>query len=521
MRKTLLLSLIIVFGWAFLAFMMDDDQRPRRSLDNRVSVERVLEATNLNFSKEIGQTSIIFQFVPEDSIKIECEDCILRMGNAGDKGFLGMSMQSIDGMTKLSPASFNRWIRINSTNGKVGIVFERDGVGEKVLTIRSIKVLRKTRSPFLDVGGEPMGLLDVNNLYIDKLTKDNTETQTTFFFKLKSEDKLKVDIIGANGAVPANLVCSMYKSGEEYDKKPIATGSELPVPLIDGGQDRFGFEFGHIKDVKGVNAYHLDIYRIPLHSSGYRSILDTSKVDSLLPPEDTVQKKDPNEMLLKYLESLKGPRTFSCTTIEGAIATSVPSKFHLGMNRRNRVCFDIPLTDDCVGDETCIGCDTLWSFWIGAGENLINRYKFQDSLRRMKKNEGLIEGYAKAKSYSGMRGNGAFPDPSYGEPIFFAIVDVAEKARFLDQALYPEDWYGDGSHTFSPGAYVTSAQTMLRYSPGRALSVCICNDNSMSTVPVMFKFQQFLTDPSPQDTAKSATDLTGGSLYEIDPTEAP
>jgi hypothetical protein len=509
MKKTIILTTLLLLASTFAAFMMDDEQRPVVNLDNRVSIELFLEAFNLNFHKEIGQSSIIFQFAPEDSIQIKCEDCILRIANPEEKGGMNISLQSIDGTTKLMPTSFNRWIRISSSNGKVGIVFDRDGFGEKVLSIRSLKVLRKTRSPFLDVGGQPMGLLDVNNLYIDKLTKDNTSVQTTFFFKLKTDDKVQVDIIGANGAVPANLVCSMYKTGEEYDKKPIATGSQLVVPTIDGGQDRFGFEFAHIKDVKGTNAYHLDISRIPLNTAGFKEPTT---------PEETLLARNPDTIMEPILEFNEGPN-FECVGAEGTIKGNVPGRYNLGVARTNRACWDLNLADDCVSAEPCIGCDTIWAFWMGAGKANINRFMFQDSSRKLDGKLGLIQTYTKAVK-TGARADAVFPKSQDGEKVFFAIINQTDKPRFLSTPFEDMEleWDGNDTTTWSPGRLVPSGQKVLHYQPGIPLSLCVCNFNSVSTLPVFFRYQQYLTTPRPVDSVAKVIP-NAGSLFEIDPTD--
>lgn len=510
MKKYILIGSLVLVAGLIVAFMMDDDQRPPRNVDSRVSVERVLEATNLSFHKDIGQTSIIFQFAPEDSIKIECEDCILRIANVEDKGGMTMALQSIDGSSKLQPTSFNRWMRINSSNGKVGIVFTRDGFGEKVLSIRSLKVLRKTRSPFLDVGGEPMGVLDVNNLYIDKLTKDNTEIQTSFFFKLKTDDKVQVDIIGSNGAVPANLVCSMYKTGEEYDKKPIATGSQVTVPVIDGGQDRFGFEFAHIKDVKGVNAYHLDIHRIPLNTAGFKSIVDTT--DTVLPiPPDTIM-----EAIQEFNE---GPN-FECVGEEISTRAIMPGRFNLGITKNNRTCWDLALTDDCVSAEPCAGCDTFWGIWLGVGSANINRFMFQDSMRKLNGKTGLLQTYAKVVK-ARARAEAVFPPPIAGEKVFFAIIDAADKERFLNLPFDETLWDGNDTTTWGTKRPVAAGHKLLPYKPGVPLALCACNNSSLASVPVLIRYQQYLTTPRPVDSIPKVVPANNsGSLFEItEPTE--
>jgi hypothetical protein len=512
MKRVAYIFFTIFVAGLLLAFMMDDDdQKPKMGKDNRISVERVLEVVNLNFHKDVGQTSIIFQFAPEDSIKLECEECIARIANAEEKGSMKIKLQSIDKTEELKVTSFNRWIRINSSNGKVGIVFERDGVGEKVLTIKSLKILRKTRSPYLDEEGVPMGLLDINNLYIDKLTKDNTEIQTTFFFKLKSDDKLKVDIIGANGAVPANLICSFYKFGEEYDKKPMATGQELPVPPIDGGQDLFGFEFAHIKDVKGTNAYHLDIARIPLHTAGYRTIEDSVIKGDTVIPLDTIMIAEPG--------FYEGP-IFHYIGPEGMVKSSITGRYNLRSDRNFRACYDLTLSDEGLPSEPCSGCDTFWAFWLGAGNANINRYLLQDSLRKQALKGGLIEGYAKSMKTRG-NSRGVFPPPMPGERVFYAIVQQADKQRFLTSEFNELDWDGNDSlHTWSSEDFVPLKEGKLHYVPGSALSLCVCNSSSVATVPFMFKFQQFLTIPRAKDSLEKVIPIPPQkNPFDVEPSE--
>ena len=124
MKRAVYIFFAVFVSGLLLAFMMDDDdQKPKMGKDNRISVERVLEVVNLNFHKDVGQTSIIFQFAPEDSIKLECEECIVRIASTDEKGGMKMKLQSIDKTEELKVTSFNRWLRINIINGKVGIVF--------------------------------------------------------------------------------------------------------------------------------------------------------------------------------------------------------------------------------------------------------------------------------------------------------------------------------------------------------------------------------------------------------------
>lgn len=511
MKKAILIVILCLFAGVFFSFLMDteeDEQRRGKGIDRRVTVERIMEAYNLRFNREVSQTSIIFQLVPGDSIKIECADCPLAMGDGDDtKGYLGMMMQSLDGVTRLDRLSFNRWIKVKSSNGKFGLVFERDGLGEKIINISALRMWRKTRKPSSDIAGIPVSVVDVNNLYIDKLTKDNTLEQTTFYFKLKSEDQVLVEIKGVNGAVPENIVCQVYKEKEEFDKTPIKSATLLPVPKVDGGSDRFAFEFAHIKeDIKGVNTYHIDIFRTPARSTGYldQPPPEVDTVDSIQPKLDSLRAENgDNDLFLAYLAKLAGGPNFQCVTPEQEVMASTNGIYVLGLQKRSKFCIDLPLSDECVASEPCDGCDTLWSFWMGAGQELINRYRYSDSTRKITSGKGLLENYARSKKYRGMQGSGIFPTQQFGEDIFFAIVDQFDKQRFLSSDKVASEelevWIGDGIYNFSPGRYVSSYTYILKYNPARPMSLCVCNNNTVSTVPFLFKFQQYLTEPKPVD----------------------
>ncbi|MEM0997910.1 MAG: hypothetical protein AAGN35_12545 [Bacteroidota bacterium] len=509
MKKAIITLLVCFFAGLCLSFFMDEDQRRRKLVDNRVAVERVLEAYNLKFNKDIGESSIIFQLVPGDSIKIECSDCPTLM--AEDKGNLSMTIQSIDGVMPLNPNSFDRWLKIKSSNGKIGVVFKRDGLGEKNLLVSSMRMWRKTKRPQRDEAGVPVSLLDLNNIYIDKLSKDDTQEQMTFFSKMKSEDKVTVTIKGANGAVPANLICQVYKQGEEFDKSPIEVGPPFDVPKVDGGSDRFAFEFSHIKDVKGVNTYHVDIERIPARSAFIPTepeILDTESVatdlDSL---NDGPEEDDPLKALLEKF--IGGPK-FQCETPEQDISVSLFGRLNIGPGKSNRKCIDLLLTDECVAAEPCPGCDSLWAFWIGAGDDMVNRFMYADSVRKSAgTGEGVVKSFARGRYFRKTTGNTVFPGDATGENVFFAIVDNYRKEEFLSQPLDVDAWLGDGVYTYSAYDYVTSSQYILKYDPNRPMSLCICNDNSVSSIPIFFRFQQFLTEPIPVD----STQLLEEALY--------
>lgn len=474
---------------------MDDDDDQRRGQDNsRQIVERVMDGYNLKFNREVGQTTIVFQLEPQDSVRIVCPDCARLMPQEpGDtKGSLLIFLKSIDEVKQIDANMLDKWIKVKSSNGKVGIVFERDGYGEKIVGIRQIRAWRKTRKPFRDIQGVPAKVVDVNNIYVDKLDVEAPEDQMKFSVKLKSADEVLVTMKGVYGTSPDNVVCNVYKQGEEFDKTPIEVGAPFAAPTISGGADQFFFEFSHIEGIKGVNTYHVDVDRIPAHTSGYLDVEDdTTSVDTL--NTDTVAEEvDP---FLKYLELMQGAPDFTCTTPEGKIEESVGGKLVLGPGKSNRTCFDLELTDECMPAEDCIGCESIWAFWVGAGDDIINRYNFKDSTRRLTTGEGLIEAWARSRRYRGSVTSTIFPDVFYGEDIFFAIIDSEEKERFLNGPFDRLGWPGDYSYTISYNGYTTSYSYIMKYDPARPVSLCLCNNNALTSVPVVFRFQQFLTEP--------------------------
>lgn len=500
MKKGFLSIGLGIVSLLLFSFLMngDEDQRGRNKENQRQIVERILEAYNVKFNKEAEPTVMVFQLDPADSVQIVCPDCMLNLPSEDNtKGTLRMYLRSRDATYELQASDFEKWIKVKSSNGKLGLVFERDGFGEKNLLVRQVKMWRKTRTPYRDVASEPMPWLDVNSLYIDKLVKDAAGDQTRFALNMKSLDQIIVDIKGINGAAPGNLVCNQYKEGEEWDKTPVAIGAPVPLPEVDGGKDRFFYEFSHIEGIKGVNTYHIDVTRIPAYTTGYLDEVDSTGTDTL--NADTVLSDEPVDPFLKYLELMQGDPDFTCTTPESKLTRTVEGRLVLGPEKQNKMCVDLELTDECVAAEECVGCDSIWAFWIGAGENVINRYNYKDSTRKLSTGEGLIEAWARSRRFRGMSSSSIFPEVFYGEDIFFAIVDREETERFLNADLSSRasriDWYGDYTYTISPALYKTSFSYILQYNPERPVSLCMCNDNAVTSVPVMFRFQQFLTEP--------------------------
>jgi|GEM_PF-6746509 len=492
MRKglfTILLSVIAVIGFSFL---MNEEEQPGRKNSKRQSKERLFDGRNMKFNRETKETAIIFQMAPLDSVKLACPDCERLMPATPDenKGSLMIYLRSKDEERQLDPSMLDKWVKIKSSSGKVALVFKRDGFGEKILSIRQLRFWRLTRSKFRDIEGVPSTILDVNNVFVDKLVQEESEEQMNFSVSLRKEDQIRVSIKGVYGTLPENVVCNIYKKGEEFDKTPVEVGVPFPAPKIDGGRDEFFFEFAHIDGVKGVNTYHVDVERIPAHSTGYLDIdADTLDLDTL--SGDTVAEEvDP---FLKYLELMQGEPDFTCTTPETKFVESIGGRFILSANQECKQCFDLELTDECMAAAECVGCESIWAFWIGAGENMINRYNFKDSTRRLASGDGLIEAWTRSRKT-------IFPEEYYGENIFFAIVDSEEKNRFLNEPFDRYAWPGDYSYTISENRFLNSFSFIMKYSPERPVALCLYNDNTLTPVPVMFRFQQFLTEPRKTET---------------------
>jgi hypothetical protein len=244
-----------------------------------------------------------------------------------------------------------------------------------------------------------------------------------------------------------------------------------------------------------------------LHTAGYRDITDSLETDTLL-PGDTI--------MVPEAGFYEGP-IFQYLGPEGMIKNNVPGRYNLGINKNFRACYDIALSDEGLPAEPCAGCDTFWAFWMGAGNANINRYLFQDSLRKMAGKGGLIEAFARSMKTRGSS-QGVFPTAQAGESMFFAIVNQVDKVRFLTTPFEESLWDGNDTTTWSSQTFVPVKTFKLHYTPGSLLSLCVCGKSSLATVPIMFKFQQFLTVPRPKDSVEKIIPPKG-SLFEIEPTE--
>jgi hypothetical protein len=233
------------------------------STDNRVFIERILQATNLQFAKDSRPTAFIFQCAVGDSIRIECADCQTRIKNADGKGKVNLALTSSLEKRVVQVEQFGKWLPVISDNGKLGLIFERNGNGERMLSVNALTVTRKTRSALAEIPGKPLGLLEVNNLLLDGYEKAMEGKSPSFFFKLRSDDQVKLDLVGIDRSMTDGVGCYFFRVGEEFAKKPIAIGSSIPVSGGTNNHDVYGFAIAHNKDVKQGQLYHLSITRTP------------------------------------------------------------------------------------------------------------------------------------------------------------------------------------------------------------------------------------------------------------------
>lgn len=230
--------------------------------DNRVYIERILQATNLKFGKESRPAAFVFQFSEGDSLRIECADCQTRMRNVDGKGAVSLTLASSLEKRLLTAEMLGKWLPVVSENGKLGLLFERNGSGERLLTIGAITLTRKSRVASVDVPGKSTGLLEVNNFYLAGHDMALEGKSSTFFFKLRSDDQVKLDLVGIDRSAIDGVGCYLFRMGEEYAKKPIKVGSAMTTSGGNSNHDLYGIEITHNKDVKQGQHYHLSVAKI-------------------------------------------------------------------------------------------------------------------------------------------------------------------------------------------------------------------------------------------------------------------
>lgn len=241
------------------------------SPDNRVFVERILQAKNIYFAKEGRPTAFVFQFHAGDSLRIECADCPTRIKNADKKGVIAMQLASSGRNVPLRADAIGKWLPAGSESGKLGLVLTRNGSGERLLGIGALTVTRKSKFMEKDVPGASMGILEVNNLFLDGYAKETENAKSSFVFKLRTDDLLRLDVNGIDRTGTAGVDCNLSRVGEGFAKEPLAIAIPTAIPGGNGNHDLYEIEISHNKDVKSGHHYHLSVARITATAAGTSS----------------------------------------------------------------------------------------------------------------------------------------------------------------------------------------------------------------------------------------------------------
>lgn len=240
----------------------------------RYFVTRVLEAKHLVFNRDMGATSFVFQFAKGDSMKIVCPSSRSLMASPAERGGLTIVLKSASGNVEIRSGMLDRWIALPGNGGKVALVFERDGLGEKVFAIDALTVFCKSADHAQAEAGKAIGLVEVNHLCLPKKDLTAKGAETTFLCSFREEDSYRVRVVGVNGAATTTFLGNVFKLGEEFALQPLVLDAPSPLPASGSGIATFGFAFAEVASVKGLHSYHIDIDRIPLHSTWESSTQD-------------------------------------------------------------------------------------------------------------------------------------------------------------------------------------------------------------------------------------------------------
>jgi hypothetical protein len=241
---------------------------------DRFHVAKVLQATGLVFGKDLGPTAFIFQLQPGDSIKIDCGSCASLLGSGATLSGMSLVFKYKNGETVIDRSNLGKWIGQPVPSGKVALVFTRNDLGERYLHVPSLAIFRKAAAVAQTEAGVPIGLLEVSNLCLPKSDAGTTRDKTAFFFPFRADDQYSVQETGSNGQHPLSIIGNVFKVGEEFASQPIVAGKVTRLPAQGTTNSLFGFEFAEVSSTKGMNAYHIDIDRIPLRSAGESSMQD-------------------------------------------------------------------------------------------------------------------------------------------------------------------------------------------------------------------------------------------------------
>lgn len=486
MKKILFLLALASVAVAWFAF--SPHEAPPEDLPQRggkwIYTKKVLKVRNLEFRESL-ETSFIFQFDPLDSLKIRCRGCV----EALSEGKLRITYQGGEGQTiGIGRKRLDTWMPLSSVTGKFGLIFS----GVKNVALPELEIIRKSDSSRVKPGPDLVPL-DVKNLYVNYPADDPDAQKLEFYFDLARKDQITI-LAKTVSSTLDNLVCDWYKEGEEFDSDIAPFNSPFFIPSDATFYGNYIYEFG-VKEKGKENIFNIRVERVPAK-------IETITDDGVIIDGDTMS----DEMLLlkELIEQLQPEKVkqFECKGIATEIFDKVPARLNISPGNNNKTCIPIMLSEECADPtETCPEC-SFWVFWMGVGDEAVNQYKFRDSTRKLITQQGVIEAYAHAVTFMKSTGSGILPVISEGEDVFYAIVNEANKAKFMKAIqLPPANNQPLGFETKSSGLLI-SGYKIMPYNPGEQLYLCLCNNNELSPVPVLFNFQQFL---SLADTAKKAS----------------
>ena len=384
----------------------------------------------------------------------------------------------------------NRWLPIRSTSGKFGIIVT-SLKGD--VEVRAMEVWRKTSPEELEHLGIPIVEADLKTIKINNNIKD--DRRFSLNYKLKRNDEIQIIIKDVSGNLNNNLVCNWYKEGEEFAAEPFGNNSTERINDAVNFSANYIFDFGNL-EMDPKEDYYYFIKVIITRAVQKR---DTVKAVVELPPDRLYDSIVPYQLL--------------CSTPEGVIGQDVGPRLNCKPGSNFRQCFDIPLTDECSADiEGCLECESYWGFWIAAGREVINAHELRDNQRKESGKAGLVETYVLAERVKKVSGDALFPREFAGEDLFFAVVDAEGRRRFMEGPFDINNPQIGGivdQVTYTSGGYKFFDHRILKYKAAEPLSLCVCNNNEMSSVPVLFKFQQFLIQPDSTSTFFVKIDKSG------------
>lgn len=485
MNRAFILPILLVFS-AIAYLAAADDSVQDQDLGDRKSTRLLIDMDNVTF-QAMEQTTLIFSFDPRDSIKIKCPDCVEYMGAVGDGQKLDISLRSGKELPiRIGSRNLDSWVPIRTASGKFGLVFSRENSGGRPIEVKNIEIWRKSPDPIEYPPGVQVNILDVRRAYVPQVVSDEIP-KLDFAFRLKRKDKIRCIMETSTGSLASNLIGAWFNEEEDFDVQPVPNNQWFTIPAENEYTARYAFRFFNKKeDKESDNLYHLKIDRIPAPDERVKE--DTGEVIV----EDTVGE------IVEEIIPLRP--VFKCSTLEENLAYRLPGELNLTSKRKSKHCMPITLYAECYEDPAdCEDCQNFWAYWVGAGEDAINAFLGKDSIRKAFQAEGLIYAYAYAERFKEVPGLDVFPVPGTGEDVWYGVLGTGSKNNFLDGEPFTDLFgkkYDLNKEALARSTdFITSDAGHLNYNPEDSVFLCLCNNNDISAVPVLFRYQQFLMKP--------------------------